>query len=191
MRVVGGKWKGRALNSPADASTTRPTSDRNREALASMIMSAFNLSLESISVLDAFAGSGALGIEMLSRGAAFCTFVEKNNKIAGLIRKNLESLDAPKDSYELLRRDAFSLADTLDPASRSYELLLLDPPYATEAQTLSELVEALFARGLLSCGAIVMYERSAQAPSLSLTSAELLRTKEHGVSAFDLFRMEA
>ena len=85
MRVIGGRWRGRHLDAPEGRGVTRPTTDRVREAMASMVLAACGLSLTSVHVLDAFAGSGGLGIELLSRGAASATFVEMNRKSAAVV----------------------------------------------------------------------------------------------------------
>ena len=78
MRIVGGKWRGHPLEAPEGRDVTRPTTDRTRESIASMVLSAFGLDLSDVSLLDAFAGSGAIGLELLSRGAASATFVDRD-----------------------------------------------------------------------------------------------------------------
>lgn len=92
MRIIGGEWRGRKIEEPRGRDVTRPTTDRVREACASMVMSAFDFDLDEVRVLDAFGGSGALGIEMLSRGARSLTTFEIDRNAARLITKNIESL---------------------------------------------------------------------------------------------------
>src|SRR5690349_4893482 len=92
MRIIAGEWRGRPLEVPADKGT-RPTSDRVRETLFSMLASRIG-SFEELRVADLFAGSGALGLEALSRGAAHATFVENNAAAAAAIRRNAEKLKA-------------------------------------------------------------------------------------------------
>ena len=94
MRIVGGMWRGRRLFEPSGSDVTRPTTDRVREAMASMVDSALPEGIEGARVLDAFGGSGALGIEVLSRGAASATFFEADRRAAQLIRKNLDLVGA-------------------------------------------------------------------------------------------------
>ena len=94
MRIVGGKWRGRNIQPPKGYALTRPTAERTREAIASSILAACGLNLENVSVLDAFAGSGAMGLELLSRGAAHVTFVDQDRKTAARIQKNAQSLGA-------------------------------------------------------------------------------------------------
>lgn len=92
MRIIGGEWRGRKIEEPRGRDVTRPTTDRVRESCASMVMSAFDFDLDEVRVLDAFGGSGALGLEMLSRGARSLTTFEIDRNAARLITKNIESL---------------------------------------------------------------------------------------------------
>lgn len=126
MRIIAGEWRGRKLRaSTADA--TRPTADRTRETLFSMLTSRLG-TFEGLSVADLFAGSGALGLEALSRGAAHCVFVEQESEALKTIRANVAALDAQGRA----RVQAGSVL-TLGPARESYDLILLDPPYGTGA----------------------------------------------------------
>ena len=122
MRVVGGKWRGRALVAPK-GSATRPTTDRNREALFSMLTS--RLDFQDLRVLDLFAGSGALGLEALSRGAGFALFVETDAKARAAIRTNVEACAAMGVS-KIFRRDATNLGAR---QGAPYDLVFADPPY--------------------------------------------------------------
>jgi len=122
MRIIAGKWRGRVLATPPGA-TTRPTADRTREALFSILTSRLG-SFEDLRVADLFAGTGALGIEALSRGAAHCTFVEQDQLALAAIRRNVAMLDA----------DATVLAmavSSIGPARAPCDLLLFDPPYGS------------------------------------------------------------
>jgi 16S rRNA (guanine966-N2)-methyltransferase len=123
MRIIAGKWRGRPLEAPP-GSATRPTADRVRETLFSMLLSRLG-SLDDLSVADLFAGSGALGLEALSRGAAHATFVEKDPAAAAIIRRNAAKLGA---GVEVLTSSALAL-----PRGRSFNLILADPPYAPGA----------------------------------------------------------
>ena len=122
MRVVGGKWRGRAVVAPK-GNATRPTTDRNREALFSMLTS--RLDFEGLRVLDLFAGTGALGLEALSRGAEFALFVETDAKARAAIRNNVEACAAMGVS-KIFRRDATNLGARQDVP---YDLVFADPPY--------------------------------------------------------------
>ena len=130
MRVIGGEFRGRRLTAPATPSV-RPTSDRVREAVFDILFSLGGV--DDLHVVDLFAGSGAMGIEALSRGASSVTFVERDPVALEVIRQNLTSVgaaDAEKDGYAtVIRADVDSWVTTT--ASR-YDLVLCDPPYAYE-----------------------------------------------------------
>ena len=126
MRIVGGKFRGRTLAAP-QSTITRPTSDRVREAVFNILAHGIaNFSLEDIKVLDLFAGTGALGIEALSRGANFCMFVEEEASARGTIRENVDNLGLTGVT-KIFRRDATDLG----PAGKyaGYTLMFADPPY--------------------------------------------------------------
>ena len=126
MRIVAGQWRGRKLVAPV-GETTRPTSDRTRETLFSMLVSRLG-TFEGLKVADLFAGSGALGIEALSRGAASCLFVEQDAAALRALRANIANLQAAPQSDV---RAASVLA--LGPAPAPLDLILLDPPYGSGA----------------------------------------------------------
>ncbi len=126
MRIVAGQWRGRKLVAPA-GDTTRPTADRTRETLFSMLVSRLG-SFEGLAVADLFAGSGALGLEALSRGAASCVFVEQDPAAIRALRSNIANLQtAPACDV----RASSVLA--LGPAKAPLDLILLDPPYGSGA----------------------------------------------------------
>ena len=186
MRVVGGKWGGVPLESPEGRGVTRPTTDRNREAMASMILSARGLNLGGASVLDAFAGSGAMGIELLSRGADRCTFIDQDARAATRVRRNLAKVGAEKVAYAVLRGDACQLAERGRMAGAPFDVVFLDPPYALSADVVSAMLEHLAAHGALRPGATVVYERSAEAPGLGVPGLIPVRTKRYGITCVDL-----
>jgi 16S rRNA (guanine966-N2)-methyltransferase len=122
MRIIAGEWRGRAIEAPPGRGT-RPTADRVRESLFSMLASRLG-SFEDLRVADLFAGSGALGLEALSRGAASATFVEANRDAAAAIRRNADKLGA-SGRVTVITRSALTL-----PKSQPFELIFADPPYA-------------------------------------------------------------
>ncbi|WP_370030298.1 16S rRNA (guanine(966)-N(2))-methyltransferase RsmD [Qipengyuania mesophila] len=126
MRIVAGEWRGRKLVAPK-GDLTRPTGDRTRETLFSMLASRLG-SFEGLSVADLFAGSGALGLEALSRGAASCLFVEQDSAAIKAIRANIEAFEARTRST-VQQVSVMSLG----PAKQPHDLILLDPPYDTGA----------------------------------------------------------
>lgn len=125
MRIIAGEWRGRPLAAPK-GDTTRPTADRTREALFSMLASRIG-SFEGLAVADLFAGSGALGLEALSRGAASCLFVEQDRAALDALKANIAKLGAKGAEV----RAGSVLA--LGPAAKPLDLILMDPPYGTGA----------------------------------------------------------
>lgn len=124
MRIIAGAWRGRALATP-EGRATRPTADRAREGLFSMLASRIG-SFEGLHVADLFAGTGALGLEALSRGAAHCLFVESDRGALETLRGNIARLGASERAE--MRSEAVEYAS---PPARPCDLVLMDPPYAT------------------------------------------------------------
>lgn len=164
MRIIGGEFRGRALASVGkgdDAGRLRPTSDRVRESLFNIVEHSKNINLNGAIVLDLFAGTGALGFEALSRGAAAVTFVEKGRVAQSLIRKNAGFLKC-EDRIRLIGRDATKLPDA--PATVS-NICFLDPPYGKELG--ERALSAAKAGGWLAPGCLVVLEegRRVQLPA--------------------------
>ena len=155
MRVVAGKWGGRTIRAPRGISV-RPTTDRVREAVFSMLGD----DAEGSVVLDLFAGTGAMAIEALSRGAAGAVLVESSPAALGALRANLASLEAegavclPLDYREAVRR--------LSAKGRTFDLVFLDPPYGKGLVGLS--AGLLSRAGILAPGAVVVAERASRDP---------------------------
>ncbi len=153
MRVVAGIYGGRKLTAPA-GSETRPTSDRVREALFSVL----GPSIQGARVLDLFAGSGALGIEALSRGAAHAVFVDRSHKAIQAVRANLTALGIEAEVRPIEARAALRAASG---RCEAYDLVFLDPPYRRAAELGRELSEAMAA--VLAPGARVVTESDRRA----------------------------
>ena len=156
MRIVAGRFKGRPLATPK-SDAIRPTSDRVRESLFNILSHGIEeFAVEGARVLDLFAGTGALGLEAVSRGAASCLFVEEDAEARGLIRSNVEAL-ALTGITKLFRRDATHLG----PAGKmgQFDLVLLDPPYG-EGLGEAALASAIEG-GWLAPGAVVVLEERA------------------------------
>lgn len=158
MRIVGGTHKGRALTAPKDA-RVRPTSDRTREAMFNVLMHGDfgDWSLEGARVLDLFAGTGALGLEALSRGASFALFVDDHPQSRGLIRDNAEAL-GETGRIKLYRRDATKLGPSGGSAGPPYSLIFCDPPYGKGLGGAA--LEAARAGGWLADGAVCILEEA-------------------------------
>ena len=153
MRVVGGQFRGRALAAP-ESTATRPTSDRVREAVFNILAHGIaDFSIENARVIDLFAGTGALGIEALSRGASFCMFVEEDASARGTIRENVEALGLTGVT-KIFRRDATGLGEAGKYAG--FSLLFADPPY--DKGLASKALASAASGGWLVPGAIAVTE---------------------------------
>lgn len=153
MRIIAGEWRGRKLLAPRGEST-RPTADRARETLFNMLASRIG-SFEGLSVADLFAGSGALGLEALSRGAASCLFVEQDEAALRAIRANVEALGA-RPRCDVRAGSVMSLA----PAKGPHDLVLLDPPYGTGAGAVA--LDRLLRLGWIGAGTWIALETGAK-----------------------------
>lgn len=158
MRIVGGEFRGRPLVTPCD-NAIRPTTDRTREAVFNVLVHRFSDRLEGARVLDLFAGTGALGLEALSRGAGQCLFVEESAEGRGLIRTNVEALGL-QGRTKIFRRDATRLgeAGTIHP----FGLVFADPPYGKGFG--ERALQAAREGGWLLPGALCVVEEAAAAP---------------------------
>jgi 16S rRNA (guanine966-N2)-methyltransferase len=148
VRIIAGTWRGRPLEAPPGLAT-RPTADRLRETLFSMLASRLG-SFDELRVADLFAGSGALGFEALSRGAASATFVESDAEAVAVIRRNAEKLGG---DVQILGVSALAL-----PRSKPFDLVFADPPYAAGSGT--AVVEAVNSAGWLAPGGWMSVETS-------------------------------
>jgi len=157
-RIIGGTAGGRRLH-PPKGDLTRPTSARVREALFSAVQSSLG-SLDGLRFLDLYAGSGAVGLEAMSRGAAAVTLVEQDRRTAGLIRTNARAVGFP--SAEVVTG---SVARHLaEPPAAAYDIAFLDPPYSLTSKAVAADLAALAANGWLTDDALVVVERSSREP---------------------------
>lgn len=179
MRIVAGSLKGRAITTP-EGQNTRPTSDRARQAVFNVLEHAsWSETLHGARVIDLYAGSGALGFEAVSRGAAFCLFVEIEDDARGAIRENA-------DAYGLMgrtrvhRRSATDLGVRPGSAGEAFDIAFLDPPYAKGLgeQTLARLLEGNW----LKPGAIVVFERGSDELDIDTPGYERLDARDYGAA---------
>ena len=183
MRIVGGEWRGRRLAGPK-AEGIRPTSDRLREALFNVLAHAYDDAAEEAVVLDLFAGTGALGFEALSRGAARALFVDEGRQAGALIREGMATFGCEARA-RLIQRDATRLG----PAPEAASLVFCDPPYRKTLAPAA--LAAAAAGGWLSPGALVVVEEAAEAgPVLPPGFAELER-RGYGETAVTFGRFGA
>jgi 16S rRNA (guanine966-N2)-methyltransferase len=179
VRVVGGAFKGRALVAP-EGQGTRPTSDRARQAIFNILEhAAWAEPLQGARVLDLYAGSGALGFEAISRGAAFALFVETDDAARGAIRENADALGL-MGRTRVHRRDATDLGVRPGSAGEAFTLAFLDPPYAKGLgeQTLARLREGNW----LAPGALVAFERGSDEPEIDTPGYERLDARDWGAA---------
>lgn len=176
MRVIGGTSKGRRLAGFRGPSI-RPTSDRVREAVFNVLKGDPPFKR----VLDLFAGTGAMGVEALSRGSSGAVFVEKDPRAVTVIRRNLR-LCGFEDRARVFKRDVMSSIRYLSQRGERFDLAFLDAPYKEETFTVSTL-GALAGRGLLTPGATVVCETSKRGPGIDVTEIkglELVQKKRYG-----------
>jgi 16S rRNA (guanine966-N2)-methyltransferase len=182
LRIVGGEFRGRLLAAPASRDI-RPTSDRLRQALFDVLAHAYGDPVSGARILDLFAGTGALGIEALSRGAAYVLFVEEGIEARGLIRRNVEAFHLAGRT-RLFRRDA----TTLGPAGgvAPFDLVLADPPYG--AGLGERALASALAGGWLKPGALCVLEEAAKSEIAPVVGLDLLERREIGDSVVLFFR---
>ncbi len=178
MRIIAGELRGRPLSAPAGAAT-RPTSDRARQAVFNILEHApWSDGIAAGRVLDLFAGSGAMGVEALSRGAAFALFVETAEPALAAIRANLDALGVAARA-RLLKQDAARLGrrpGDFEP----FGLALLDPPYGKGLGETA--LAALHAGGWLQAGAVAVLERKAGETGAPPLGYEVLDQRRYGVA---------
>ena len=164
MRIIAGIGKGRKLFSPP--SITRPTSDRAREGLFSSLTSTFT-SLEGLHFLDLFAGSGAVGVEALSRGAALVEAVESAQVSADVCKQNFELLSSQSGvgKFKVHCKTAFEFLNHT--ASEPYEIIYIDPPYEVANSEIEKILKKILTLNLLNKHGVVAIERDAKAKSFS------------------------
>jgi len=178
MRIIAGQWRGRQLVAPP-GDATRPTADRTREALFSMLASRAG-SFEGLRVADLFAGTGALGLEALSRGAGHCTFVEQDRAALDALRANIAKLGATAEVR------AQSVA-ALGPVTVPYDLLMFDPPYGSGGA--GALIERLSRLGWAAPGAWASIE-TARSEVVSAGGWSVDIERVHGKAKLTLLRAD-
>ena len=182
MRIVGGEFRGRMLATPKSANI-RPTSDRTRESLFNILTHQYAENLANARVLDLFSGTGALGIEALSRGAKYCLFVEDSVEGRGLLRENIEALSLQGRS-KVFRRDATDVGPV--GAIEPFDLVFADPPYNKGLG--EKALRAISENGWLNPGAIVVLEEAAAAIISLPAGFETLDTRPYGEAIIRILR---
>jgi 16S rRNA (guanine966-N2)-methyltransferase len=185
MRITGGRFGGRLLAAPQDF-RVRPTSDKVRQAVFNILAHGdFGIGLEGARVVDLFAGTGAMGLEALSRGARYCLFIDDDAGSRALLRSNVESL-ALTGATKIWRRDATSLGPMAPGAGGPFDLAFLDPPYRKNlvAPALSSLEEG----GWLAPNALIIAEHALDESLDEVRGLERLDSRAYGDTAVEFFR---
>lgn len=191
MRIIAGEFGGRVLKAPKGR-TTRPTTDRVRESMMSALSSARG-GFDGAVVLDAFAGSGALAFEALSRGAACAHLFERDRGALAALSANAEALGVAGKCARIHRCDVFKNPPTA--VRPPFDLVLLDPPYAYGAAEVLGLVALLAREGALTPGAAVMYEHDAASnddvdAAATPCGLALATRKQYGDTVVDIFSLD-
>lgn len=183
MRIIGGQWRGRRLYAP-EGMETRPTSDKVREALFNIIQR----DVPGAQVLDLFAGSGALSLEALSRGAEAAVMTEPSRKAAQAVRRNIELCGA-QDTARLIPSEWQAALAQL--AGRRFSLVFLDPPWRMTG-AYNDALNRLFSAQLLSEDALIVMEHSREAELAPLPEAfEMCDTRRYGDTCLSLVRLRS
>jgi len=190
LRIVAGLWRGKTLTAPKDA-RVRPTTDRVREALFNVLAHG-NFGRDTplpqgARVLDLYAGTGALGLEALSRGALTVTFVDDHAESRALIRRNIEALGAT-GTTRLMRRDASNLGPLPagNQAGGPFDLVFLDPPYGQGL--VGPTLDAAMAGGWLAPGAVAVAEMDKSHPAPEVSGLDLIQSRDYGETRLALYR---
>jgi len=184
LRIIAGKFRGRRLKSPP-ALGTRPTSDRLRETLFNILAPR----IEGARFLDLCAGSGAVGIEALSRGAAHATFVDRSRKMYALIEDNLEALKIDDQEFEVVSSEAAKFFERFaKQGSPSFDVIFFDPPYAADYETVLNYVGENAARLLNEDGLMVVEHRKKRELAAEFGELERYRVLKQGDTHLSFYR---
>lgn len=175
MRIIAGQWKGKSLISP-DGKEVRPTSERTREALFNILMHLPDNPLMDQPVADICCGSGALGLEALSRGAASCLFIDNAPSSLRLTQQNIQHLGAGSVSKTLQAN-----ASQLPPPPHPFSLVLMDPPYQ-HTSLIDSAYASLRSQGWLRAGSVLCFEQSVKATAPVLSGCEMIKQRHYGRS---------
>src|SRR3954447_21789263 len=183
MRIVGGRLRGRALAGPA-SDRVRPTSDRLRETIFNVLAHAYDDPVAGARILDLFAGTGAMGLEALSRGGAFALFVDDSAAARGLIRANVEALGLGGET-RLFRRDATRMGKA---ANAPFSLAFCAPPYGKDLAT--KALASCAAGGWLAPGALVVVEEAHGVEVALPEGFTVLERRDYGETKVEFGRYE-
>lgn len=178
MRVIAGKYKSIKLNS-VDGMNTRPTTDKIKENLFNM------LDCEG-RVLDLFGGTGGLGIESLSRGADYVTFIDGSNNAIKVIRSNIEKCRIPNSEYDIYRNDYKRALKILGKKGEKFDLIFLDPPY--DNGLINQAISSILENDICNDGCLIVCEKSLdEVVESKFEKLELVKEKKYGITNIIIF----
>jgi len=180
MRIIGGKNKGKKIIMPLDKNT-RPLRDLVKESIFNLIehSNKFNISISNSIVLDLFSGSGSFGLECLSRGAKFITFVENYVHALGILKKNISMMNAMPFS-EIIENNCFELINEKKIFSKTFDIIFLDPPY--KYKNINVLIEQIIEKKILKKTGIVLIHRHKKDDIEITSKLNILDTRKYGIS---------
>ena len=179
MRIISGDFRGKKINQPKDIKT-RPLKDLTKESIFNIISHSnkININLKNSNVLDLFSGVGSFGIECLSRGARYVTFVENYNGVLNILKKNLINLK-DVDNYEIIEKD-INNNSFFSEISSSYDIIFLDPPY--KDKNLSSILTSIIANKNLGENGIIIIHRHKKEDDLLPDNLNIIEKKIYGLS---------
>jgi 16S rRNA (guanine966-N2)-methyltransferase len=184
MRIIAGQYRGRKLKTPPSAQT-RPTSDRLRETLFNVLAPR----IEGARFLDLCAGTGAVGIEALSRGAKHVTFVDKSRKMCGLIEANTSALGIDEQEFEIVNADASDYLRRHAKKEREpFDIIFLDPPYGEESYSLVSLISDTGGQLLTADAVLIVEHHKKKDLADDMSSLKRYRTLKQGDSVLSFYR---
>ncbi len=183
VRIVSGRFRGRRLKTPK-GDTTRPTTDRVKESVFSALSSLLGPDLGAGAVLDPFAGSGALGLEALSRGCERVTLIESDRRAQAVLKDNVALLGV-EHCARIVTGDAFTLAGR-GVSGGPFSLILLDPPYTLDQTAVACMLEMLAVAGAVSQGAVVTWEHAKGVDSPWPPGFVVLQRRAYGSTEVDI-----
>ena len=179
MRVISGKFKGRKIVSSKDK-LTRPLKDLTKESIFNIInhTNKFSIKLQNSEVLDLFSGTGSFGIECLSRGVKFVTFVENYNGVLPILKDNLNNLNL-KNQYKIIEKNIFKDLN-FKIFKKKFNIIFLDPPYKEKG--LNKLINLIIKEKLLASNGIIIIHRHKKQNDIYPDKFEILDEKKYGIS---------
>ena len=179
MRIISGKFKGKKILEPNDLNT-RPLKDLTKESIFNIIKHSnrFNINFENSEILDLFSGTGSFGIECISRGAKFVTFVENYNGILPILKKNLANLKLASN-YLVIEKNVFNYLNLIQ-LKKQFDIIFLDPPY--KEKELNELLLLFINEKILKQDGIIIIHRHKKQTDILPNQINILEEKKYGIS---------